>query len=304
MRLKSKAESLSVTFEPEHYSTPRTGNDEGGDESPVVLVATPEWKFPDSEPDSGLDSESDNELEIKDFPFQIVRGKELYPKSRVPFIDTHCHLDYMYVKEGHYTSFRSYIHKKDFPVNFSGCITCFCDPPAIKDKNYYNDVLSEEGVWGTFGLHPHNAAWFTDDLLDLMKSANSHPKSVAWGEIGLDYTSKTTDETKHVQQRAFVAQLKAAVEMGKPVVIHGRCAHEDTFNHLKQYVPADHKIHYHCFTASLSFAERLMDFFPNLFIGITGKLHIYFLFIINLKVLSSDNSLPSLLFLIIKCRLI
>ena len=274
IRLKPKSETLSVTFEPDHHSTPKTCNEDDQDDSDVEPVKTPEWKLPESESDSGLDSDSDSELdqESKDFPFRIVKGKELFPKSRVPFIDTHCHLDYLYVREKHYTSFRSYIHKKDFPMNFSGCITCFCDPPAINDPGYYKEVLSEEGVWGTFGLHPHNAAWYSDDLLEVMKTANSHPKSLAWGEIGLDYTAKTTDETKHVQQRAFVAQLKAAVAMGKPIVIHGRCAHEDTFSLLKQYVPAEHKIHYHCFSASLTFAERLIDFFPNLFIGITGNI--------------------------------
>ena len=274
-----------MTFQPDHVSTPKTLNkpdpistsktlnkDDDDDESPIESVATPEWKLPESESDSGLDSDNDSEHETKDFPFKIVKGRELYPKSRVPFIDTHCHLDYMYVKESHYTSFRAYIHKKDFPENFSGCITCFCDPPAMNDRSYYEEVLSEDGVWGTFGLHPHNAAWFTDDLLEVMKTANSHSKSVAWGEIGLDYTSKTTDEMKHIQQRAFVAQLKVAVEMRKPIVIHGRCAHEDTFSLLKQYVPTDHKIHFHCFSATLSFAERLIDYFHNLFIGITGNL--------------------------------
>lgn len=268
-----KAENIKVTFQPQVTSTPKTHEEtapEEEEESMPDCPKTPEWKLPESESDSGLDSESDTDENSTDFPFRINRGKELYPQSRVPFIDTHCHLDYMFVKERHHTSFKSFIQKKDFPYNFSGCITCFCDPPSINDDSYYKDVLSETGVWGTFGLHPHNAPHYNDKLLEAIKHANTHPKSLAWGEIGLDYTSKTTDEEKHVQQRAFVGQLRAAVDLGKPVVIHGRCSHEDTFSLLKQYCPSDHRIHYHCFSASLGFAERLNEFFPNLFIGIAG----------------------------------
>lgn len=231
------------------------------------VSSTPPWNPPDSESDSGRDSEEDN----VDLPFKITKGANLYPISKIPFIDTHCHLDYMFVRESHVTSLKSYISRKDFPSNFSGCITCFCDPPSIKDNDYYEDVLSENGVWGTFGLHPHNATWYDDKILQQLIKANSHEKSVAWGEMGLDYNNpQTSDNVKHAQQRAFVGQLQAAVTLQKPIVIHGRSANEDTLLLLKQYVPRDYKIHYHCFSGSLEFANQLTEYFPNLFIGITG----------------------------------
>ena len=242
------------------------------------VASTPPWNSPDSVSDSGLDSEEEN----VDFPFRISKGIELYPKSKIPFIDTHCHLDYLYVRESHVTSFSSFINKKDFPSNFSGCITCFCDPPAINDVSYYEEVLEEKGVWGTFGLHPHNALMFTDKLLQQLTKANSHAKSVAWGEMGLDYNNpQISDDVKHAQQKAFVGQLRAAVALQKPLVIHGRSADKDTFLLLKQYVPSNFKIHYHCFSGSIEFANQLNEYFPNLFFGITGDWTIFIMSIVE-----------------------
>lgn len=39
---------------------------------------------------------------------------------------------------------------------------------------------------------------------------------------------------------------------------------------MKEHVPKDWKIHAHCFTDTAEFAKKLMDYFPNLFIGFTG----------------------------------
>jgi hypothetical protein len=40
--------------------------------------------------------------------------------------------------------------------------------------------------------------------------------------------------------------------------------------HALNSVNTDEQIHIHCFTDSPEFARRLLDHFPNLFIGITG----------------------------------
>jgi TatD DNase family protein len=51
-------------------------------------------------------------------------------------------------------------------------------------------------------------------------------------------------------------------------------AEEDTFRILKENVPQDWKMHLHCFTSSANFARDILDYFPNSFIGFTGK-HIF-----------------------------
>ena len=132
----------------------------------------------------------------------------------------------------------------------------------------------------------------------------AHPRNVGWGEIGLDY--HYDNSPRGVQRQVFSRQLRHAVRLGKPVTVHTREAEEDTERILKAEVPKDHKvqcqhnftvlqlrctrrarlcaddvlplrlqnnspqIHVHCFTDSPDFAQRLLDHFPNLYIGITG----------------------------------
>ena len=42
-------------------------------------------------------------------------------------------------------------------------------------------------MWGAFGLHPHNASRYNETIEEQLIKACSHPKCVAWGEMGLDY---------------------------------------------------------------------------------------------------------------------
>ena len=113
--------------------------------------------------------------------------------------------------------------------------------------------------------------------------AMAHPRCVGWGEMGLDY--HYDNSPRDIQQKVFIRQLKQAVKLGKPLTIHTREADDDTERILKEHVPQEHKvqhhrhivkfadvvqIHIHCFTDSPGFAQRLLDYFPNLYIGITG----------------------------------
>jgi TatD DNase family protein len=120
----------------------------------------------------------------------------------------------------------------------------------------------------------------------------THPRNVGWGEIGLDY--HYDNSPRDVQRDVFSRQLRHAVRLGKPITVHTREADEDTERILKAEVPKDHKvgrvrryigwgtthrlicgepqIHVHCFTDSPDFGQRLLDHFPNLFIGITGMI--------------------------------
>ena len=99
-----------------------------------------------------------------------------------------------------------------------------------------------------------------------------HSKTVAWGEIGLDYHvfEKENYAKPELQRRIFVDQMKHALQLKKPIVIHTREAEEETLSMMKSHLPRDWKIHVHCFTDSLPFAKRLLSEFDNLYIGFTG----------------------------------
>ena len=167
------------------------------------------------------------------FPFKTRCKPGLFPESKVPFIDSHCHIDYLFVREHNYGSFASYVESKDFPKNFSGCVANFCDPPAWTSDEMYSEILEEDGVWAAFGLHPHNAGMWNREIEKNLIKAASHPKCVAWGEMGLDYGKKATPDAIELQKDAFIAQIKLGLRMKKPFVIHGRGAEMDAFEILK-----------------------------------------------------------------------
>uniref|UniRef100_A0A8C6QUT8 TatD DNase domain containing 2 n=1 Tax=Nannospalax galili TaxID=1026970 RepID=A0A8C6QUT8_NANGA len=188
------------------------------------------------------------------------------------FIDTHCHLDMLYSKlsfKGTFTKFRK-IYSSSFPKEFQGCISDFCDPRTLTD-GLWEELLKEDLVWGAFGCHPHFARYYSESQERNLLQALRHPKAVAFGEMGLDYSYKCTTPIPE-QHQVFERQLQLAVSLKKPLVIHCREADEDLLDIMKKFVPSDYKIHRHCFTGSYSVIEPLLKYFPNMSVGFTAVL--------------------------------
>ncbi|XP_005871656.1 PREDICTED: putative deoxyribonuclease TATDN2 [Myotis brandtii] len=188
------------------------------------------------------------------------------------FVDTHCHLDMLYSKlsfKGTFAKFRK-IYSHSFPKGFQGCISNFCDPRTMKD-GLWEMLLNEDLVWGAFGCHPHFARYYNDYLERNILHGLRHPKAVAFGEMGLDYSYKCTTPIPQ-QHKVFERQLQLAVSLRKPLVIHCRDADHDLLTIMKKCVPPDYKIHRHCFTSSYSVIEPLLEYFPNMSVGFTAVL--------------------------------
>lgn len=120
------------------------------------------------------------------------------------FVDTHCHLDMLYGKlgfRGTFGRFRS-LHQGSFPAEFQGCIADFCNPRITEREALWQGLLGEELVWGAFGCHPHFAKEYSDVHERSILAAMRHPKAVAFGEIGLDYSHKnSTSSAKQKEVR-------------------------------------------------------------------------------------------------------
>jgi TatD DNase family protein len=88
----------------------------------------------------------------------------------------------------------------------------------------------KDGVFAAFGFHPMLAGLYREDMLgDLARFAKG---AVAIGEIGLDYL---LDEVpRELQLTAFRGQLRLAVRMGLPVLIHCRRAFPDLLRVLRE----------------------------------------------------------------------
>lgn len=113
------------------------------------------------------------------------------------FIDTHCHLDMLYGKlgfRGTFSRFRQ-LYRNSFSPEFQGCITNFCNPDIMMKEGLWEGLLAEDMVWGAFGCHPHFAKNYSSVQEHNILMAMRHPKAVAFGEMGLDYSHKNSTNT-------------------------------------------------------------------------------------------------------------
>jgi TatD DNase family protein len=77
----------------------------------------------------------------------------------------------------------------------------------------------------TAGVHPHDAATWSEETDRWLGAALQDPLVVAAGEMGLDY--HYDHAPRETQRSVFDRQLALATEAGKPAVIHAREADED-----------------------------------------------------------------------------
>ncbi|RUS75965.1 hypothetical protein EGW08_016272 [Elysia chlorotica] len=195
---------------------------------------------------------------------------------QLPFIDTHCHIDFLYSRLGtnFSTPFHTFRlkHPEFFPDTYEGCVAVFCNPKTFAYPNPHNAVLKtvekEDDVWLALGCHPKNAEEFEERHLHGLSLALESPKVVALGETGLDYSGHF-GKSAETQKRVFKLQLELALKKKLPVVIHCRDADDDCLEILQSVLPKEHKIHAHCFTRGFAMAQRWMDAFPNLWLGFT-----------------------------------
>jgi len=112
-------------------------------------------------------------------------------------------------------------------------------------------------VYATVGIHPHDAALYTDAIgARLEAMATAHPKVVGIGETGLDtFYDHGTPAQQHHAFRAFV-QLARRVR--KPLIIHTREAEADTIAILKEENAADVGGIIHCFSGTRWLAEEAL----------------------------------------------
>ena len=118
----------------------------------------------------------------------------------------------------------------------------------------------------TAGIHPHHAREFHDADLPALRELLRAPEVGAAGECGLDWFRNFSPRPD--QERVFRQQLELACEVGKPVFLHQRDAHEAFLAIVREYRPRLAGGVAHCFTGN---GHELRDYLDlGLSIGITG----------------------------------
>jgi TatD DNase family protein len=118
------------------------------------------------------------------------------------------------------------------------------------------------------GVHPHQAHEFAEDpqraAVVVRQQCLATPAARAVGEIGLDYHYDYSP--REVQHDVFRAQIRVALELDRPVVIHTREADEDTIAILQEEGQGKLRGVLHCFTGgdSLRDAGLALGFYISL----------------------------------------
>ena len=122
-------------------------------------------------------------------------------------------------------------------------------------------------IYAAVGSHPDAADEINEAVLQQYRAlCLENPKVKAIGEIGLDYHYE--DIPRDIQKKAFRAQMALAQELGLPVIVHEREAHEDGMKIVEEF-PGVSGV-FHCYSGSLEMAKWLIA--RGWYIGFGGVL--------------------------------
>ena len=174
-------------------------------------------------------------------------------------IDSHCHLDH----EPLLSDLENVIQRsKDVGIEKLLTIST-----SIESFSRVKELVhKDEIIYGTIGIHPHEA---NKDIVNsefIEKSLKDNNKIIGIGETGLDFFYNNSDKDKQID--SFKIHIDAAIKTNVPLIIHSREAEEETFDILNEYKDQNLKILMHCFTGSKKFAKKLLDF--NTFFSASG----------------------------------
>jgi TatD DNase family protein len=169
---------------------------------------------------------------------------------QTPLIDSHAHLD-----GERFADDLPETIERAAANGVSHILTVGCD----LESSRASIAIAEKypNIYAAVGVHPHDAAEINKQTLAEMKGLLVHPRVVALGEIGLDFFR---DHCPYVIQRqAFRDQIRLAREVGKPIIVHDRDAHEETIAILTEEHAEEVGGVLHCFSGDMRMAQQCLD---------------------------------------------
>lgn len=143
----------------------------------------------------------------------------------------------------------------------SGVISCGVNVESTR----FAQALAQKYkyIYAAAGFHPLNLEDVPEETEAVLRELLQAPKTVAVGEIGLDYHYEKESRTE--QLALFEMQLRLAKELDLPVIVHDREAHDDTLKLLKSIQPQGVV---HCFSGSVEMAKEILKL--DMYIGLGG----------------------------------
>ena len=176
------------------------------------------------------------------------------------FIDTHCHLDG--------EEFREDLEAVITRAREAGVAAIGIPGINLQSLDTVIDVCHRypNYCYPMLGLHPEDVKADWREVLERIKAAIT-PEVIAIGEVGLDYY--WSREFEKEQLEAFEEQVRWAVELQLPLMIHCRKAQNEMVAIIKKYQKDLPGGVFHCFTGNEHEAEELLQF-DRFVLGVGG----------------------------------
>ena len=200
-----------------------------------------------------------------------------HPFRAMPvFYDTHAHLDYD-------------VYQPDFAdvlarAQAAGITKIIAIGTDLASSRRALALAEQHApIYAAVGWHPGNAHEAPADIRPELRELARHPKTVAIGEIGLDYyrlpssqvgsargadqtpqrgvpTAESVEDTHYKQKQAeiFRQQLEVAAETGLNCVIHQRSSFDDLFAQIQPWAKKTRGV-FHCFGESVERLEKILS---------------------------------------------
>lgn len=123
-------------------------------------------------------------------------------------------------------------------------------------------------VYAAVGVHPSDVDCLNEETFAWLKEQTKWEKTVAIGEIGLDYYWDKEPEIQKNQRYWFKRQMELARETGLPVIIHSRDAVADTYDLMKEIHADEIPGVIHCYSYSPEMAKEFVKM--GYYIGVGG----------------------------------
>lgn len=146
-------------------------------------------------------------------------------------------------------------------------VCCILTGTDTKENKKINDFVKTHDVFGTVGIHPHNADRAKqEDFALIERILKENKRVVAVGECGLDYDRMFS--TKENQIRCLEKHIVLAEKLDKPLFLHERSASGDFIKRFKNHPDICKKSVVHCFTGNKTALDQYLSM--GFSIGITG----------------------------------
>lgn len=176
------------------------------------------------------------------------------------FIDTHCHLDGEEFRDDLDAVVTRAREAGVAAIGVPGINLDSCQTVLELCRRY------PDYCYPMLGLHPEDVKSDWREVLNRIKISLTS-KMIAIGEVGLDYY--WSREFEKEQLEAFEEQVRWAVELQLPLMIHCRKAQNEMVAILKKYQKDLPGGVFHCFTGNEHEAEELLQF-EKFVLGVGG----------------------------------